>query len=93
MPDDPVTCNLSLRFGRRPSDAQEIEPDAFGVPLSLSVADRAKYEAKRHGKGGFVIHAHSVEIVSLAPSVEGPKWICRRVLSATTRSGISGKLQ
>ncbi len=36
----------------------------------LSAADRAMYKAKRHGKGGSVIHAPSVEIVSLAPSVE-----------------------
>jgi diguanylate cyclase (GGDEF)-like protein len=36
----------------------------------LSAADRAMYEAKRRGKGGFVIHAPNVEAVSLVPSVE-----------------------
>ena len=36
----------------------------------LSAADRAMYEAKHRGKGGFVIHAACVEAVSLAPSAE-----------------------
>lgn len=36
----------------------------------LSAADRAMYEAKRRGKGGFVIHAPSVENVSLAPAMD-----------------------
>lgn len=35
----------------------------------LSAADRAMYEAKRRGKGGFVIHVPSVENVSLVPAV------------------------
>lgn len=34
----------------------------------LSAADRAMYDAKRRGKGGFVIHAPEVENVSLVPS-------------------------
>ena len=36
----------------------------------LSAADRAMYEAKRRGKGGFVIHAPDVEGVSLVPAVD-----------------------
>jgi len=36
----------------------------------LSAADRAMYEAKRRGKGGFVIHAPEVESVSLVPSAD-----------------------
>jgi diguanylate cyclase (GGDEF)-like protein len=36
----------------------------------LSAADRAMYEAKRRGKGGFVIHALGVAAGSLVPSVE-----------------------
>jgi diguanylate cyclase (GGDEF)-like protein len=36
----------------------------------LSAADRAMYEAKRRGKGGFVIHAPDVEAVSLVPEVD-----------------------
>ena len=34
----------------------------------LSAADRAMYEAKRRGKGGFVIHVPVVETVSLVPA-------------------------
>jgi diguanylate cyclase (GGDEF)-like protein len=36
----------------------------------LSAADRAMYEAKRRGKGGFVIHAPDVEGVSLVPAAD-----------------------
>jgi diguanylate cyclase (GGDEF)-like protein len=36
----------------------------------LSAADRAMYQAKRRGKGGFVIHAPSVEGVGLVPEVD-----------------------
>lgn len=36
----------------------------------LSVADRAMYEAKRRGKGGFVMHASCLDVVSLIPSLE-----------------------
>lgn len=34
----------------------------------LSAADRAMYDAKRRGKGGFVVHVSSAEAVNLAPS-------------------------
>ena len=37
----------------------------------LSAADRAMYEAKRRGKGGFVIHAPHVERVSLVSRGDG----------------------
>lgn len=36
----------------------------------LSAADRAMYQAKRRGKGGFVIHAPCVEGVSLVPEAD-----------------------
>jgi diguanylate cyclase (GGDEF)-like protein len=36
----------------------------------LIAADRAMYEAKRRGKGGFVVHAPDVESVSLVPEVD-----------------------
>jgi diguanylate cyclase (GGDEF)-like protein len=36
----------------------------------LSAADRAMYDAKRRGKGGFVVHGSEVEVVSLAPSMD-----------------------
>ena len=43
----------------------------------LSAADRAMYEAKDRGKGGFVIHAPTVETASLAPSMEAIGEFCR----------------
>jgi hypothetical protein len=36
----------------------------------LSAADRAMYDAKRRGKGSFVVHASGVEVVSLVPSAD-----------------------
>lgn len=36
----------------------------------LSAADRAMYDAKRRGKGGFVVHAAGLEAVSLVPSAD-----------------------
>ncbi len=36
----------------------------------LSAADRAMYEAKRRGKGGFVMHAPEVEGASLVPAAD-----------------------
>ena len=43
----------------------------------LSAADRAMYEAKRRGKGGFVIHAPGVEAVSLVPSADAHRGFVR----------------
>ena len=42
----------------------------------LSAADRAMYEAKRCGKGGFVIHTTGVNVVALAPVVRAPALAC-----------------
>ena len=42
--------------------------DGSSADKLLSAADRGMYEAKRRGKGGFVIHVPSVESVSLVPS-------------------------
>ena len=36
----------------------------------LSAADRAMYDAKRRGKGGFVVHGAGAEVVSLAPAAD-----------------------
>jgi diguanylate cyclase (GGDEF)-like protein len=42
----------------------------------LSAADRAMYEAKRRGKGGFVIHASEADVVTLAPMAKAPALAC-----------------
>ena len=42
----------------------------------LSAADRAMYEAKRRGKGGFVIHASGADVVTLAPVAKAPALAC-----------------
>src|SRR5260370_18336975 len=42
----------------------------------LSAADRAMYEAKRRGKGGFVIHTSGVELLTLAPMAKAPALAC-----------------
>jgi hypothetical protein len=34
----------------------------------LSAADRAMYDARRRGKGGFVVYAAGLEAVSLVPT-------------------------
>jgi diguanylate cyclase (GGDEF)-like protein len=36
----------------------------------LSAADRAMYDAKRRGKGGFVVHGSGLEAASLVPSAD-----------------------
>jgi diguanylate cyclase (GGDEF)-like protein len=85
--DDEAT-SVARRIISCVSEPFEFEPSArIGVSIGiaaaprdgvtadelLSAADSAMYEAKRRGKGGFVIHAPSVEGVSLIPSANADR--------------------
>lgn len=82
---DDDACSIARRIVCAVSEPFEFAPAArIGVSIGiavaprdgatadelLSVADRAMYEAKRRGKGGFMMHMPSEETVSLIPSLE-----------------------
>jgi diguanylate cyclase (GGDEF)-like protein len=82
---DGEAADIARRIISRVSEPFEFAPAArVGVSIGLasaprdgvtadellSAADRAMYEAKRRGKGGFVIHASGAEVVSLVPAAD-----------------------
>jgi diguanylate cyclase (GGDEF)-like protein len=88
---DGEAANVARRIISRISEPFEFAPTArIGASIGLasaprdgmtadellSAADRAMYEAKRRGKGGFVIHASGVEMVTLAPMAKAPALAC-----------------
>ena len=82
---DGVACAIARRIVSVAAEPFDFAPAArIGVSIGiaaaprdgttadelLSVADRAMYEAKRGGKGGFIMNASSIETVSLVPSLD-----------------------
>jgi diguanylate cyclase (GGDEF)-like protein len=85
---DDEAASVARRIIARVSEPFEFAPAAgIGVSIGisaaprdgtstdelLSAADRAMYEAKRRGKGGFVTHVPHVEGESLVPSAEADR--------------------
>jgi diguanylate cyclase (GGDEF)-like protein len=64
---EPFECAPKARIGVSIGIAASPR-DGNSADELLSAADRAMYEAKRCGKGGFVIHVPHVESADLAPS-------------------------
>ena len=88
---DGEAATIARRIIARVSEPFEFAPAArVGVSIGLasaprdgatadellSAADRAMYEAKRRGKGGFVIHTSGVEVAALVPMVKAPALAC-----------------
>src|SRR5882757_1249497 len=66
-PTAPIGASIGLASAPR---------DGVTADELLSAADRAMYEAKRRGKGGFVIHACGGEVATLVPTSKAPALAC-----------------